>query len=222
MPTRSPALSGYAVLDFAGREYGLFDFCVAQRFSARIFNGNGDIREVFAIKLLARYSTSTQKMLAPDIKPFPRKSNIQGRWTVVVADEATVIQSPYLTSEEARELASGGLPNPLFPLGTQRTQGSSFNHTQGDRLRPDATVDSGASSGVNLSPRGRKLSELVDGLEPLGITLNVLRNATRSDGKGDPTFPAPVSGDPVSGYRYEFEAVREWARKRHAKKEIKK
>jgi hypothetical protein len=217
MPNRSPALSGFAVLDFAGREYGLHDLAVAQKFSARIFNGNADIRECFGIKLLARYTEQTRKMLAPDIKPFPRKSNTRGRWTVVIADQATVVQSPLCTDEELRAWAASGRENPKFPLGQAPTQLVEDREYLGNVFRPDATGHSETSLHVNSPEVGLKLSELVDRLEPFGITLNILRNAAREDEKGDPDFPKPISGSPNKGYRYSPLRVTEWARKRNAK-----
>jgi hypothetical protein len=222
MPVRSPALMGFAVLDFAGREYGLFDFAVAQKFSARIFNGNADIRECFGIKLMARYTSQTVKMLAPDVKPFPRKNNHVGRWVAVVGDEATVLQGVYMTSDEARSLAVSGKANPKFPLGqAPPTQLVEDREYLGNQLGPDPTdptPTSHGSSDVNLSSRERKLSELVDPLEHLGVTLEVLRKAS----KKDESFPSPVSGDQFKGYRYNQVEVLTWARRRHAVNVVKK
>jgi hypothetical protein len=219
MPVKSPALRGYATLDYAGREYGEFDFCVAQRFSARIFNGNADIRECFNIKLLARYSSQTQKMLAPDIKPFPRKSNHQGRWVVCVGDEATVIQGPMITNEQARTYASGGAENPLSPFTStfaERPGATSPNAdgTLGDQLPAGQPGAASASVQEHSLVVALKLSEMVDRLAPLGITLNILQKAAGDKESG---FPSPVSGTPNRGYRYEFKAVREWARSRHSR-----
>jgi len=210
MPLRSPALQGYAILDFAGREYGLFDFCVAQKFSARIFNGNADIRECFNIKLLARYSKSTVNMLAPDVKPFPRKNNMVGRWVAVVGDEATVLQAPFLTSAEAREVATGGVPNPKFPFGRVATsQLVEDREYLGNPLRHVATPSQTASSVVNSSPRGVKLSDLA---ETWGVGLPGLRKIVERE-----DFPSPIAGDQFKGYRYDRAAVTEWWNKRAAR-----
>lgn len=212
MPVRSPALSGYAKLDFAGREYGLHDLAVAQRFSARIFNGNADIREVFGIKLLARYSESTRKMLAPDIKPFPRKSNTRGRWAVVIADQATVVQSPLCSDEELRAWSASGVQNPKFPLGNAPTQQVEDREYLENPLGPDPTRPSETSSQVNSDAVGFKLSEIVEYVENYDVTLDVLRNSV----KRDPTFPAPIAGSPNKGWKYSLVQVQEWAKKRDA------
>lgn len=210
MPLKSPALRGYAVLDYAGREYGLFDLCIAQRFSARVFNGNADIRECFNIKLLSRYSEQTVKMLAPGIKPFPKKSNQPGRWTVVVADTATVIQVPLITNEQAREFASGGLPNPYSPLGlTQRPSFRDMDHGLGNPVGSDSGVDDQTSADVNW----KTLSSMTEGLSHLGITLDILRNEV----KRDSTFPPVRGGNQFKGYTYDPSEVLEWAKKRHAR-----
>lgn len=218
MPLKSPALRGYAVLDFAGREYGLFDLCIAQRFSARVFNGNADIRECFQIKCLARYSDQTRKMLAPDIKPFPRKSNVPGRWTVVTGDEVNVIQVPLITNDEARSYALGGMPNPTSPFTSTFTEqrgaaSPEADDTLGDQLPLGQPGVASTSSQVNLSVVALKLSEMVDRLAPLGITLKILQKAAGDSQSG---FPTPYGGNPNRGYTYDFQAVREWARSRHA------
>ncbi len=221
MPVKSPALRGYGVLDFAGREYGLFDFCIAQRFSARVFNGNADIRECFQIKCLARYSDSTRKMLAPDIKPFPRKSNVPGRWTIVTGDDVSVIQVPLITNEQARAYAVGGMANPVSPFSSSYGATSVRTHIAlEDQLPPGqpgvAPVTSG-SLHEHSSPVLLKLSEMVDRLAPLGVTLKILQKAAGDTESG---FPMPVGGNPNRGYTYDFSTVREWARNRHASKII--
>lgn len=213
MPVRSPALRGYAVLDFAGREYGVHDLCIAQRFSARIFNGNADIRECFQIKLMARYSPQTVKMLAPDIKPFPKKNNTPGRWAAVIGDEVSVIQVPLIENDEARAYALAGRQGPLFAfsstVGSSGGQPSDMVHDQGNPLPLGVARGSGRVD-------ARKLSEMVDALTPLNITLKILQHAAGGGDKGDPTFPSPFGGSPNKGYTYDFGAVQEWAKKRHA------
>lgn len=227
MPLKSPALRGYAALDFAGREFGLFDLLIAQRFSSRIFNGNADMRECFNIKLLARYSQQTKMMLVGNMKPFPKKSNVPGRWTVVAGEDVAVIQVPLISGDEAREYAQGGLDNPLTPFSSSyRTQLDDMRTTQGKELRPDATGRNETLPYVDgqviESPKTYKLSQLPDQLIDLGITYEMLRNATRSGDKGDPDFPSPYGGNPARGYTYRVDEVRAWARRRHASQRAEK
>lgn len=226
MPVKSPALRGYATLDFAGREYGLHDFVIGQRLSARAFNGNADIRECFAIRCLARYSEQTKKMLVGNMKPFPKKSNVPGRWTIVAGEDVTVVQVPLITSEEAREFALGGQPNPLTPLTSSyhphMTQRAGMDSGLGESLGHDPTTEVAGSPAQEVleltEVDARKLSDMVDGMVHLGVTLDVLRNAV----KRDEAFPKPVGGSPNRGWEYDVAEVLEWARRRHASQRAEK
>lgn len=219
-PVKSPALRGYATVDFAGREFGMHDLVAAQRFSARVFNGNADIRECFQVKCMARYSDSTRKMLAPDIKPFPKKSNIPGRWTIVAGDEVTVCQVPLIQNNEARTYAQGGIANPLSPFSSSYepspAQLPDVDATQGKELGDcPAAPNSGESviEGEEVQIEAVKLRELARALKSLGITHEILRHATKDSESG---FPRPYGGDRFRGYTYDLEAVKIWTRRRHA------
>lgn len=222
MPVRSPAVAAQNALVFGGRQFGIHCLFMAQKFSNRVTQGNTDVRENFAIKLLARYSTSTVKMLAPDIKPFPRKPANLGAWVAVMGNDAVVFQAPLITDEEAREYSTGGVENPSHPLtnsyypyGIQRrgmddTLEEGLHH---DAARPLAV--SGVLVGeVVPATDERKLSEMVEGLSHLGITHAVLRNAVARPEEG---FPGAIGGSPNRGYTYDFEQVKNWARRRHAR-----
>lgn len=227
MPLRSPALRGFATLDFAGREFGMFDFLIAQRFSGRVFNGNTDIRECFGIRCLARYSHQTKQMLVGSMKPFPRKSNLPGRWTIVAGDDVAVVQAPWTTNEEAREFALSGKPNPVTPFsssyypelsddGAANVTGS---NTQEDRLPEGVTAGNGSSPVLDYVvesdtavPRTQKLRELAETFEYLGLTYKIIQHARDNDR----TFPPAYGGNQFSGYTYDVEKVKEWARARHA------
>jgi hypothetical protein len=221
MPVKSPALRGFGMLDFAGREFGVHDFVIAQRMSARVFNGNADIRECFAIRCLARYSEQTKKMLVGNVKPFPRKSNIPGRWTIVAGEDISVVQVPLIQNDEAREFAMGGLPNPHTPLSSVHFPDLMQRDTPaaglGETLNHDATTALAASESepiIGLTAMdARKLTDMVEDLAHLGITPAVLRNATQ---RPEEQFPGPVGGTPNRGYTYDFHAVKVWAQRRHA------
>jgi hypothetical protein len=233
MPVKSPALRGFMALDFAGREFGLHDLLIAQRFSGRIFNGNTDMRECFQIRCLSRYSHQTKTMLVGNMKPFPKKSNIPGRWTIVAGEDVEVVQVPLITGDEAREWAQGGIPNPVTPLsssyypelGQQGVTSVTTRNTQGEELPERATAGSESSphlDGTVLeSVHTLKLRDFVDMLEAVGITYKILQHARDNER----AFPPAYGGNQFSGYTYEVEAVKEWARKRHAaqraEKEIK-
>jgi hypothetical protein len=219
MPTRSPALRGFGSLVFAGRQFGLFCLLIAQRMSNRVFNGNTDLRENFQIRLLARYSAQTWRMLIPEMKPI-RKPKELGRWVVFAQDEVTHVQGILVTDDEAREYSTGGLPNPTTPFGITRVPEPDATSDDIDILLDDQVAsDAARRNAPQLEPAPRPMAKLVDisaTLDYLGITHNVLRNAARSDSRGDPTFPAAVGGDQFSGYLYDVVDVKEWARRKRA------
>lgn len=227
MPLRSPAFTAIMKAIYAGRSLGIFIELVAIRFSARVTNGNADLRESFQVINMARYKSQTVKMLAPDVKPFPRKSTHIGRWVAVVGDEAVIYQAPLYTDEEAREWHQSGEPIPASPWSERRSvsfaQQGHVDLGQGDQLRLAATGRNREApvleGEVVTTVDARKLSDMVDGLAPLGITWNILRDATRDGERGDPSFPKAYGGSSNKGYTYDYSAVREWARKRHASQE---
>ena len=236
-PRKSPALAGYAVLDFAGREFGLFDFLIAQKFSNRIFNGNTDMRECFNIKCLARYSPQTKAMLVGNMKPFPKKSNIPGRWTIVAGEEVAVVQAPWIENEEARQHALEGKPNPTTPFSSahypelddpQRQPSASVLQQprgQGDVLPLEVARGSEIDLDIDLAlaveePEvlttvdARKISAMVSDLAEYAVTYKIMQNARD---RGDEGFPAPYGGTKNTGYTYDYAEVRAWARRRHAR-----
>lgn len=230
MPRRSPALSGFESLDFAGRAFGLFDFLAAQRMSARVFNGNADVRENFMIRMMSRYTPQTFKMLiGTDVKYVPKPKEL-GRWLIWAKDEITFVQALLITDEEAREFAMSGVRPADSPFrsyasvdgGSQPIVGQSVSSAQGDQFRPVVTEDQQrpAIEAQILKP----LSELAEDLEPFGITLAMLRKAARSDGQGDRYFPPAEDGKQFSGYLYDAKKVSTWARQyrsaQNARKEV--
>lgn len=216
MPMRSPGLIGFQKLDFAGRQFGMFDLLAAQRMSNRVFNGNADMRENFMIRLLARYTAQTWKMLVSEIK-FMRKPKELGRWVVVAGDEATIVQGILISDSEAREFAMAGTPNPASPWMVGQRPHTTY--TQGDLLGDRLTAPNLDSptldylEGEEVPLRLAKLSDLAINLEPLGITLNILQHAAKDPDSG---FPVALGGTPFSGYTYDVEAVSLWTRTRHA------
>jgi hypothetical protein len=229
MPLRSPALTAIQKLDFAGRAFGMFDLLKAQRMSNRVFNGNTDIRENFMIRLLARYTVQTWKMLLPHLKYMKKPSEL-GRWVVAAGDEATYVQGILASDEELRRLATGGAPNPASPWalssGTPPDATSlEADYTLGDQLRPDATVRNADHPVLDYRPAPvilKKLSDISVTLEYLGITHHMLRNAAREDEKGDPNFPPVRGGTPQGGYLYDLGEVTEWARRKRATEQAEK
>lgn len=225
MPLRSPALSGCEALDFAGRSFGMFDFLAAQRMSNRVFNGNTDARENFMIRIMARYTPQTFRMLIPEVKPV-RKPKELGRWLVWAQDEITFVQALLITDEEAREFALSGEPNATSPFSTgvpgrdggSGVAGGSERTTLGNDVAPGATGGSQPAIALPAAPERilRSLRDLADSLEYLGFTHKTLRNAAGGPPKGDPNFPKVHGGNQFSGYLYDAKEVNTWAREKRA------
>lgn len=217
MPRRSPALTGFESLDFAGRAFGLFDFLAAQRMSNRVFNGNTDARENFMIRIMARYTPQTFRMLIPEVKPV-RKPKELGRWLVWAQDEITFVQALLIPDEDAREFALSGQPNAPSPFSSGAPVGTSECRNprvaQGDQFRHVATE--GLQRPAIQAQVLRKLKDLADSLEPFGITHQMLMKAARNDGQGDRYFPPAEGGNQFSGYLYDAKKVSTWARQKRA------
>lgn len=223
MPLRSPANTAIMKLNFTGRSLGMCQLLVAQRFSARVTNGNADLRESFTTILMSRWKAQTFKMLAPDVKPIPRKLTRPGQWLAVTGDEAVIFQGAYLTEDEAREWANSGEISPASPWSMRHSVASSQPRYDSVSQTADpqdsaVTVTAGHSGAIAL-PAGPNLQSLVDlstGLAYLGVTLPMLRKAARSDDQGDPNFPAAEGGTQFKGYLYDAEKVKTYWRNRRA------
>lgn len=226
MPLRSPALTGLMRLVFAGRAFGMFDFLIAQRMSNRVFNGNTDLRENYQIRLLARYTVQTWKMLVGTGVKFIRKPTQLGRWVVVAGEEAAQVQGILGTDEEWRSLAMTGQPNPPYPFSVAVANG---NHSQLAR-QPEAVdgeIDLALGDQLPLEVTGgntktvsilRKLVDISVTLDYLDVTEKALRNWR--DREID--FPAARGGNQFSGYLYDLSEVTDWVRQRRASEAAKK
>lgn len=223
-PRRSPGLQGFNILDFAGREYGMHDLLAAQKASNRIFNFNTDMRECFNIRMISRYSSETKRMLFGNVKPFPRKSNLPGRWIVGSGEELATVQVPLATGDELREFALAGKPCPISPFATSGSPEVSDSGTPRVAAYTPPTQGEGLPEGVtpvieslpilegNIVPvRRMKLSAMVEGLDHLGVTKKILQHAA-----GDPSsgFPPAIGGNQFKGYEYDAVAVKDWAMRR--------
>lgn len=119
-PEESPAFGALAELVTMGRELRMHVVVAGQRVSAGTFGGDGgDIRESFAIRFMAKWTTQTWKMLAGSL-PYLRWPSGAGRglWAMIVNGEEEVpfLRVPLLTNTEARELALSGVACPPTPL----------------------------------------------------------------------------------------------------------
>ncbi|MBM0235435.1 DUF87 domain-containing protein [Micromonospora sp. STR1_7] len=103
-PKRSPAISALGDLLFMGRAAKKNVLAIAQMLTARAIGGP-EARENFGIRCLARYTSNAWKMLVPEAS-MPRASRTLGRWQVVIGGQATEVQVAYLTTAQARALAT--------------------------------------------------------------------------------------------------------------------
>ncbi len=216
MPTKSPAIVAGMKLNFTGRSLGFSQLLVAQRFSARVTNGNADLRESFGFICMSRWKSQTVKMLAPDIKPFPKKITAPGRWVAVNGDEAVVYQSTLWTDEEAREWATSGEIPPASPWSVRggaqadaslKVQAS----TQGVLLPVAATTGNKEALEAEIVD----LAKLVDISSDLGH-LRVSERTLREWRDSDPNFPQRAGGSANRGWLYDRKQVALYARKRRA------
>lgn len=229
MPLKSPAATALMKLNFTGRSLGMCQLLVAQRFSARVTNGNADLRESFTTIFMSRWKAQTFKMLAPDVRPIPRKLTKPGQWLAVTGDEVARFQSGLWSDEEAREWATSGVAPPLSPW-SERYEGEldaapvtravltdECSADQREQVASDTAGRKEITSHTTTPLRLRGLRDIAESLEHLAITHNILRNASREDAKGDKDFPKPAGGTPTGGYLYDVTAVTDWARKKRAK-----
>lgn len=221
MPRKSPAIDGLMAVNFGGRQFRMFMVYVAQRLSARVTNGNADLRESFQIRLLNRASRQTWAMLAPQIKPVPKMSTKEGRFAAVIGEDCVQYQAALITDEEAREYVLGRRPatfgDDFDPIRPASPNGACIDHDLGQPLGNRPTVPNQRQRAIEgellTSIDARKLSEMTEPLAHLGITLNILQHARKDPDSG---FPQPCGGSPNRGYTYDFRQVTEWARRRHA------
>lgn len=216
MPLKSPAASALMKLNFTGRSLGMCQLLVAQRFSARVTNGNADLRESFTTIFMSRWKAQTFKMLAPDIKPIPKKLTKPGQWLAVTGDEAVQFQATFWTEPEAASWATSGQQPGASPWSVAASPlRDTLSRTQGEQVATVATCHHAEVPAIEAQVL-RKLVDLSLGLEYLGITHNMLKKAARTDSQGDPDFPPAEGGNQFSGYLYDEKKVHAWARGKRA------
>lgn len=125
-PKRSPAVSALANLLFMGRSAKVNVLAIAQMLTARAIGGP-EARENFGIRCLARYTSNAWKMLVPEAA-MPRTSRTLGRWQVVIGGQATEVQVCYLSTAQARRIAT---PVPVDAEVPDRPLSSDFEQGQG-------------------------------------------------------------------------------------------
>lgn len=176
-PMMSPALTALANLSSMGRELRLHILMAGQSLTGKA-TGGVENRENFGGRALARATSNQWKMLAPQIRPIPRRTGEPGRWHLVVGDTLKEFQAPFVDiKRQVPRLigwATGASPIPDVPA---MMAGVSATTRNAQNSRPEA-VD-----GVSLR----------DFAAGRGIGLTQLRNWRNAAGED---FPQPVMEGP--------------------------
>jgi Helicase HerA, central domain len=106
-PRTSPAIDALADVLFMGRAVRMHVLLVAQSATANALGGP-EVREQFAVRILARYSRNAWMMLAPEVTPAPPSTRHVGRAQVVLGGAATATQVLFTRDDEARAWALSG------------------------------------------------------------------------------------------------------------------
>ena len=194
-PKASPAVTAFQELMFMGRSAQIHLFAVAQMLTAQTC-GSGSARENFGIRCLARFTRNNWMMMAPECA-MPRPTKVRGRWQVVTAGAAHAVQVAFLTTAEARALASerAGIATSAPVRSTPHL----------DQACRDTTSPDVAMLGEGL-PEAVSLSEALD----LGL-LPGSRAAAAKRLERDPDAPQPV-GKRGRARVYATEELARWGR----------
>jgi hypothetical protein len=106
-PDRSPAVDALEDVASMGRSV-LENLLALAQFGSANGTGGSAIRENYGNRILSRYTVRAWKMLAPEVNPVPRSSDIPGRVQVVRAGHATETQVALWSKEDIREWAWSG------------------------------------------------------------------------------------------------------------------
>lgn len=102
MAKKCPAISDLAYCLFQGRQACMNIISVFQRMSAGA-SGGGDLRENYGVKLLARCSPQTWRILTGTTMPREAKSRINGRGMFVLGNDFHQIQFAYMRERTAKD-----------------------------------------------------------------------------------------------------------------------
>lgn len=106
-PKRSPAIDALNELLCMGRGCKMHVLAVAQMLTARAIGGP-EARENFALRILAKHTPKSWRMLCEHIWPPPPVSSVLGRAQAVLEGVAIETQFLYIEEEDAQELSRLG------------------------------------------------------------------------------------------------------------------
>lgn len=114
----SPALTALANLANMGREMRVHVLMAGQSMTAKS-TGGPEGRESFGARALGKATSNAWRMLAPQIRPIPKRDNTPGRWHLVAGDILKEFQAPFCDIKnrmgELIAWATGGAPVPDVP-----------------------------------------------------------------------------------------------------------
>lgn len=198
-PKTSPALDALAEILFMGRAVRMHVILVAQSATARALGGP-EMRENFATRILARYTSNAWKMLVPEVHPIPKTSRHAGRAQVVLGGAATETQVLFVTEAEAREWATSGT---LAPTSDLSRHGHANSHEEGLTSGNGRDVTPGVTPHLTLVKAGERRYSLAEAARTgiIPTTPDGARQAKRRHPEG---FPEGVGG------RYTAEELTRW------------
>lgn len=178
-PRTSPAIDALSDVLFMGRAVKMHVLLVAQSATANALGGP-EVREQFAVRILARYSRNAWMMLAPEVTPAPPSTRHVGRAQVVLGGAATATQVVFMTDAEARAWALAGAQavtesQPWQNLGHQGDPGVTVTDRPRLSVVPDVEGD---------EPERFTLAEAAR-VELVPLSYDALRQAKSRD----PEFP---------------------------------
>lgn len=117
VPAVPECVTALAALVQMGRELRIHVHFAAQRLDASAIapRGGGAVRESITNRLLAKYSLQAWKMLCGQVKFQVFPGGPRGIWTLVIGDEVTHFRVPFMSVDDAYDLAMSG-PAPLGPV----------------------------------------------------------------------------------------------------------
>ena len=182
-PVTSPAITGLGQILFMGRAVRIHVLAVAQMATAKDLGGP-EMRENFAVRILARYTANAAKMLVPECG-LPATSRHPGRAQVCIGGVATETQVIWMDEPEAQAwVADRRGTGPSSPAADVATVAG--RDTPGSQGKQAATVAGPPRDGV-------KGLTLLEASADRGLGVVELRHdALRQAARRDPEFPEPI------------------------------
>lgn len=189
-PKTSPAVIAFGQVLYMGRTAKINLIAIGQRLSAKAL-GDADFRDNFGLKIMARYSFQTWKMLCPEITKPPSVSfSKRGRQVIVKNGTAYETQGVYMTAAESQQWIT---ERRLVPVSQPSLPAETPRHVLGQPLQ-------------SVTPGLVTLAEAAgDMMTALGT---LRRESTR-----DPDFPKPKGKD-GSANTYDLSELTRWERNR--------